>query len=38
MEKRLLNNDDTELANWTRVLDRDNWPQDVSNHLTFGEN
>jgi hypothetical protein len=38
IEKRLLNNDDVELANWARVLDRDNWPQDVSNHLPFGEN
>jgi hypothetical protein len=38
MEKRLLNNDDVELANWAGVLDRDNWPQDVCNYLTFGEN
>jgi hypothetical protein len=38
MQKMLLNNDDVELANWARVLDRDNWPQDVSNNLMFGEN
>jgi hypothetical protein len=38
MEKRLLNNDDVQLANCARVLYRDNLPQDVSNHLTFGEN
>jgi hypothetical protein len=38
IEKRLLNNDDVLLASWARVLGRDNWPQDVSNHPTFGGN
>jgi hypothetical protein len=38
MEKGLLNNDDIELANWARALDRDKLPQDVSNYLKFGEN
>uniref|UniRef100_A0A8C8RJZ3 HAT C-terminal dimerisation domain-containing protein n=1 Tax=Pelusios castaneus TaxID=367368 RepID=A0A8C8RJZ3_9SAUR len=38
IEKRLLANEDAELAQWAHILDQKQWPENVTNHqITFGE-
>lgn len=37
IEKRLLDSQDEQLANWSRVLDQKHWPEDINIQLTFGE-
>ena len=35
--KRLLSNEDVELAQWTSILDQSHWTDNMNNQLTFGE-
>lgn len=35
--KRLLSNEDLELAQWSHILDQRHWTDNVNNQLTFGE-
>ena len=37
IEKRLLANEDDELAQWARILDQRHWSENINNQLTFGE-
>lgn len=37
IENRLLDCEDANLAQWARVLDQTQWPDDVQEQLTFGE-
>ena len=37
IKKRLLDSQDEQFANWSRVLDQKYWPEDNDNQLTFGE-
>ena len=36
-EKKLLDCEDADIAEWSRVLDQKQWPGDVCENLTFGE-
>jgi hypothetical protein len=33
----LLDDEETDLPKWTRALDPKEWPEEIQNHLTFGE-
>jgi len=37
VEQRLLSSEDADLADWARVLDVKQWPDNIDTHLTFGE-
>jgi hypothetical protein len=37
IEKRLLDDEEADLPKWARVLDPKQWPEEIQNHLTFGE-
>ena len=37
VEQRLLSSEDADLADWARVLDIKQWPDNIDTHLTFGE-
>jgi hypothetical protein len=37
IEKRLLDNEEADLPKWARVLDPNQWPEEIQNHLTFCE-
>jgi hypothetical protein len=37
VEQRLLVTEDADLANWARVLDPKQWPDDIDTYLTLGE-
>ena len=37
IEQRLLSSEDAEFAYWARVLDTNQWPDNIGTHLTFGE-
>jgi hypothetical protein len=36
-EKRLLDDEEADLLKWAQVLDPKQWPEEIQNHLAFGE-
>lgn len=37
IEKRMLSKNDSEVAEWMKVLDEKNWPKNVEAQITYGE-